>query len=309
MMRLLASYAMRGRSQAVMLALLFAVLSLVMLPLIFFSSAILALATLRKGVVEGFIILVVLSCIPLLLLSFGKPYYVLSYSFFILWVSILVFAYVLRTSRSLALTILSTLALGLLLLIGHYLYIDDPVSYWREILEIFTKPLEDNQVMDPSDRASQITTFAKWMPGLVVSSFLLQSMVSIFIARWWQAMLYNPGGFRIEFHQLRLPRTLAIFTLLVTIPVLFLSIFGNIDDLNFLGNVAALLLMTAWFLHGLALAHSVVTMLGANVAWLVGMYTLIVLATPQMMVVLAAAGLADVWFDFRARFDSENRTS
>ena len=309
MMRLLASYAMRGRSQAVMLALLFAVLSLVMLPLIFFSSAILALTTLRKGVVEGVVILLALGCIPLLLLSFGKPYYVLSYGFAILWVSILVFAYILRTSRSLALTILSALALGFLLLTGHYLYIDDPVTYWREILEVFTRPLEDNNMMAPSDRASQITTFAKWMPGLVISSFLLQSIISIFIARWWQAILYNPGGFRIEFHQLRLPRILAIFTLLVTIPVLLMSIFGSVDNLNFLGNVAAILLMTAWFLHGLALAHNVTSLVGANVAWLVGMYTLIVLATPQMMMVLAVAGLADVWFDFRARFGSENRTS
>ncbi len=300
-MRLLASYAMRGRSQAVMLAVVLALLSLLMLPLSIFSSAILALVTLRKGVTEAFIVLILgtIACGILSLLLLGMPFQVLSYVLF-MWVPMVLFASVLRISRSLALTILSALALGLLLLVGQYLHTEDPGTQWRGIIEAVTKPLEDNQMISEADRLSLVTMLAKWMPGVIVAGFLLQSMVSIFTARWWQASLFNPGGFRVEFHQLRLPRILAV----VTLPVLLMMLLGNNDGGHFWGYVA-MLLIAAWFLHGLALAHGAVGLISANIGWLIGMYALLVFFMPHMMMVLAAAGFADVWFDFRARLGSE----
>ena len=39
----------------------------------------------------------------------------------------------------------------------------------------------------------------------VVAAEALTILSALFIARWWQAMLYNPGGFQQEFHIPSLP--------------------------------------------------------------------------------------------------------
>ena len=56
-MQLLASFAMRGRSQAVMLVTVLAMLSLLFPPLSILSSSVVALVTLRKGATESGLVL------------------------------------------------------------------------------------------------------------------------------------------------------------------------------------------------------------------------------------------------------------
>ena len=51
----------------------------------------------------------------------------------------------------------------------------------------------------------------------------------LFLARWCQAALYNPGGFRKEFHQIRLSQTAGAILLLALI------ISYAIDDLLVVG--------------------------------------------------------------------------
>ncbi|NNC54346.1 MAG: hypothetical protein HKO07_01350, partial [Pseudomonadales bacterium] len=42
--------------------------------------------------------------------------------------------------------------------------------------------------------------------GMIAIMQSITVAFSLLVARWWQAMLYNPGGFREEFHALRLQR-------------------------------------------------------------------------------------------------------
>ncbi|MES9843965.1 MAG: DUF2232 domain-containing protein, partial [Candidatus Sedimenticola sp. 6PFRAG5] len=218
----------------------------------------------------------------------------------LMWLPIWIAATLLRFSRSLGITIQGVLILGLLVILAQYLQGQDPVEQWRNLLEPFTQSLVEAQVVEEGKQQDLIEVMARWMPGAVAAGFFLQVMASLFVARWWQAMLYNPGGFKAEFHQLRMPRILAIITLLV------LLLQAGIVDLGVFADYLAMLVMAAWFLQGLSLAHGVLGRMGANSGWLVGIYFLLMFAMPHAVTVLAAAGFADAWFDFRARLQDKN---
>ena len=64
-----------------------------------------------------------------------------------------------------------------------------------------------------------------------------------FTTRWWQAALYNQAVSEKEFHQLRLPRFLALIALLV------LAVTWFVPEV---GTGSTMLLLTGWLLQGLA---------------------------------------------------------
>ena len=170
----------------------------------------------------------------------------------------------------------------------------DPVATWRDLLEPIVQSLVDSQLLDQAQQQGLLETMAHWMPGMVAAGFFLQSSVALFLARWWQAVLYNPGGFQTEFHRLRMHRAVAV----ITLGILLLRPLGVVGGF---WDYTAMLLLAAWFLQGLALAHGVLHLVDAKIGWLVGLYLLLLFAMPHTVMALAAAGFADGWIDFRAR--------
>lgn len=298
-MQSLASFVMRGRSQAVMSATVLAILSLLFPPVSILSCAVVALVTLRSGIAAGAIVLLLTGVASGVLAQvvLGNAIPVIGF-FLVMWLPGWLLAMLLRVSRSLALTLQGGVVLALVMLASQYLQVQDPVAQWRDLLEPFTQSLVESQLVENSQQPVLLQEMAQWMPGLVTVGFLLQSMASMLLARWWQARLYNPGGFRQEYHQLRLPRSVAIVTALILGLMLLNS--GQITWLEYV----AMLLLSAWFFHGLALAHGVLGLIGANRGWLIGIYALLLFALPHAVTALAAAGFVDAWFDFRARLRS-----
>ncbi|MWJ27586.1 hypothetical protein LG290_12295 [Halomonas sediminis] len=127
--------------------------------------------------------------------------------------------------------------------------------------------------------------------GLVV---LLASIGCLALARSWQAGLYNPGGFREEFHALRLaPRELAVLLVLGVGGMLL-----GIAPLAMLGWVPLLI-------AGIALVHGVIGLKGMNGLWLVAFYALLITTWPAILIVLLL-GLIDTLANFRARLARSN---
>ena len=62
-----------------------------------------------------------------------------------------------------------------------------------------------------------------------------------------------------------------------------------------------MVVVTLYLFAGLAVAHAIVRQRKANRGWLFGMYALIVLALPQMSLLIAGIGVVDTWIDFRRR--------
>ncbi|WP_435684024.1 DUF2232 domain-containing protein [Sedimenticola selenatireducens] len=296
-MRVLASFVMRGVPQAVMLTILLAALSLLIPPASILSTSVVALVTLRKGTVPGALILGLATAISggIALLALGGVNLAIGF-LILMWLPVWLLAVLLRSSRSLALAIVGAMVLGFVMLGGQFMQSADPVAEWTALLGPFVESLADAQLVEGSQQATLVALMASWMPGIVAAGFFLQLTVSLLLARWWQALLYNPGGFRTEFHQLRLPRVLSIALLLAVLPMLMQS--GTEVTV---AEYALILLVVAWFIQGLALAHGIVGKLGSSSGWLIGIYLLLLFALPHTVIVLAMVGIADAWFDFRAR--------
>jgi len=134
--------------------------------------------------------------------------------------------------------------------------------------------------------------FLVLLPGLFISSMLLGSMISLFLARWWQAVLYNPGGFGEAFRQLRLGRTSAV----IATAVLVLTWLAPSDMLNAL----LMVVFTLYLTQGIAIMHAVFAARKVGRVWLYVVYGLVFMI-PHVVVSLAVAGIADAWLDFRRR--------
>ncbi len=122
--------------------------------------------------------------------------------------------------------------------------------------------------------------------GLIVT---LAAVACLALARSWQAGLYNPGGFRVEFHALRLQgRELLLLIALAVIGALF-----AVPALIMLGWIPLLV-------SGVALVHGLVGLKGMNGLWLVAFYVVLLTTWPMILIVLLL-GCLDTFADFRAR--------
>ena len=276
---------------------LLAMLSIVIPPLSVVSSATVGLVTLREGRSVGLqvVALSLLACAVLSMVALGTPVPALGLAL-LLWVPMWVLGQILQVTRSLSLTIQSALVFGLFTIAYFYLQSPDPIADWQEMFTELSDRFTETGIYSKVDSQILVDELARWMTGFFAVGYFLQLVVSLFLARWWQALLYNPGGFQQEFHQLRLPKLLAYIG----------AVFGVLSLLQLptgdnLLRYLMILLIAIYFIQGLAVTHGAVTLLGLNKAWLIGVYIMLVIAGPQIAILISMLGLADIWMDFRAR--------
>jgi hypothetical protein len=296
-MRGIASFVMQGFSRSVMVTTILAMLSLVFPLLGIPSTASVGLITLRKGVGSGASTAgaATLACALLMMLIFGNPLPALGF-LLLQWLPIGLLALLLRNSRSLALSTQIALGFGLLAVLVQYIGFGDPTEFWRQQLEPMAQRFVDAGVFDKTQSVDVIKQLSGMMCGMAAAGFLLQLLLSLYLARWWQALLYNPGGFGAEFRQLRVHRAVGVLGLAVAGPWLIPGV-ALPGAINCIGTVV----LTVFLLQGLAVAHGVFAGMPHPRRWLFGAYVLLLLFLPQTAVVLVTVGLLDVWLDFRTR--------
>ncbi|RNE91487.1 DUF2232 domain-containing protein [Marichromatium sp. AB31] len=293
-MKSLASFIMRGPSQAALVAATSALLS-VMIPVFgVVAAAAVGLVTLRNGARGGALValLATLGAGLFYGLVFGAPLLVLGV-LLLFWVPIWGLALVLRYSRSLALTVESASLLVMLGLVLVYAIVGDPAVFWARLLELMREAALAAQPDGAAANAALFGELARWMTGAFAMALTFQVVLALFLARWWQAQLYNPGGFGEGFRAYRLHRAFALLALLLIAGWALVRGPGLLADLALVAGVGLLL-------QGLAVVHQLRVQRGSGTGWLVLLYVLLVLL-PQMAVAIAALGLLDVWVDIRAR--------
>ena len=298
-MKALATFIMRGRSQAILLTAAFAVLSLILPPFSYISGGIIALVTLRKGAGEGALVSLVAGAIMAALSMATMGHIVLAAAYLIVvWMPIWVLAQVLRKTVSMPLTLTAAGAMGVLGVLAIYAVLDDPVAWWRAILDqFFSQALSQAQLPDGvMGTAEALDAMSAMMTGLMASAFIVSLIFSLVLGRWWQATLYNPGGFKQEFLSLRLDKTSAVIAVVVMIAAFVADGFGNIAT-----DLAAVILTIA-SIPGLALMHDWVANGGGNTIFLIVLYVLLLFAMPQMTAALALTAIIDSWIDLRRHF-------
>jgi hypothetical protein len=194
----------------------------------------------------------------------------------------------------LALTLQTAGALGILLMLSAYALMGDPSETWLKLLEPFRDALVKDGLLDDPSSVAVFAELAGWMTGAFAAALVAQLLFGLLIARWWQALLYNPGGFGEEFRELRLGRAFGILVLFL------LALLPFSDGASLTGN---LLLVPGVLLlfQGLAVAHQVRALKQARQAWLVGLYVAVIFFMPQTLLLIACIGLVDIWADIRSR--------
>jgi hypothetical protein len=128
----------------------------------------------------------------------------------------------------------------------------------------------------------------------VASQLAALWLLSLLLGRWWQAQLYNPGGFGQEFRELRMGQALAVATVAVFVgaPLARLPLIVNL----------ALGLSIVLGMFGLAVLHSAVQRSRAGRGWLIALYVGMAFLMYPVLTVLALLGATDQWLDLRRRF-------
>ncbi|WP_455200100.1 DUF2232 domain-containing protein [Kaarinaea lacus] len=299
-MKALAAYIMKGRAQAIAIATGFAVLSLIFPLLGLLSGAAVGLVTLRSGPSAGLLLTVATTVVVFAIASLtGTPLLLPTIvSLIVLLLLVWVAGSVLRYTRSLAQSISTVSIAGMLFITVFHISVGDPAAWWQSHFDEFFAQATESMMMDQQVVFKQnLETWSEIMTGFVTMAFLLNVIFSLFIARVWQAMLYNPGGFQQEFHGLQFGKKVAIFSLVVaTLALLPENIIGYISkDL-------LMLVMMIYVLQGVAVVHALVALKGLHWAWLIGLYLLVFL----MSQLVAITGYIDTWLDFRKRVSSQN---
>ena len=129
--------------------------------------------------------------------------------------------------------------------------------------------------------------------GLFIALLLLGTFCQLLVARWWQATLFHPGGLAKEFVEIRSGLILAVLLTLTIIAALFGMAFA-IDLLP----VVILPLAIA----GLSLGHKWVRQNRKVLYLLVAIYIGLIFLPVVFVAILALAGYADTWCDFRHYF-------
>jgi hypothetical protein len=291
-MRAMANFIMRGRMQATLV-----VVGCAALPLLFWLSAAAGcLVLLRRGVSDAAGILAWALLPALVWWYFGEP------RTFMVLLGSLGLAALLRASESWVRVLLVSVALGLLYAVVLGAVFREPIeAIALELQKLLPQVLEGfYQQLSVDERARLGTLIAPVLNGLIAALLQIVSVLALILGRYWQALLYNPGGFGREFRSLRLPRGPAL--VLLVCMLLGPSLGPQMAMLTPLCSVPLVF-------AGLALIHGLVAAKRLTRFWLVGLYVTLLLFMQLIYPLLVLFAIVDSLIDFRGRLapkDADN---
>jgi len=196
---------------------------------------------------------------------------------------------------SLAMSLQLVAALSLAAVFGMALFAAELGEIWREPLDLMVLQLaeqyKDQLSVDQLKQAEELVI--RLLPGLFAGSVMFGTTLSLLLARWWQAVFFNPGGFAEEYQKLSLGKSSA---LLATGIVLAAVLFKTVVLASMM-----LVVLVLYLVQGTSVLHAIFSRKQLNAVWLYLVY-IIMFFIPYLVVLLVAMGLADAWIDFRRRF-------
>ncbi|HAG18579.1 MAG: hypothetical protein AAGU13_01750 [Stutzerimonas stutzeri] len=288
-MRALAEFIMRGRMQAI-----FVVAGAAALPMLFWLSAAAgSLVLLRRGLNDALSVLVWAVIPALAWWYFGDPRTLL------VLLGSLGLALLLRSHASWVRVMVCSVGLGLLYVWALGAVFGEPIAALAsELQKVLPDALSGAyQQLSVEERGRLESLLVPVLTGLLAALLQIVTLLSLMLGRYWQAALYNPGGFGSEFRALRFPQMLAMLLLV-----------GMLLGPNLGAQLAVLtpLCSVPLVFAGLALMHGLVAQGRLPRFWLVGLYVTLVLFMQLIYPLLAVLAIVDSLFDFRGRAAGKN---
>ena len=275
----LASFIMRGRVHASAVAALGNALPLI-------TPATIGLVALRKGFSEGGLI-----CLWGLLPVFLTYLYSDSNQFFVLltacnFLNVLLVCGILRYRGDWEMTLVSLVIISVILM-GSLLLIfqQDFEVLVQRLIEVFEEASRQTNIESLKIEKSSIAVFTTW-------TIVLNTFLGVTIARWWQSIIFNPGGFKKEFQGIRLNRKLLI--LISSILILSSAIFNQYSNWAYLSIFPLVV-------GGLSLFHWLVNEKNLGKVPIIFTYVFMVLFTPFVILILALLGTVDSFYNVRQK--------
>lgn len=284
-MRALAEFIMRGRMQATLV-----VAGCATLPLLYWLGAAAGcLVLLRRGLKDAIGVLA-LGLLPALIwwLYSDDPRALLvllgSWSL----------ALVLRASESWNRVLLVSIAMGVVFSVVLGTAFAPQIEMLAQaLIKVMPSLLGDvYQKLSVDEQARFASLIAPVLTGLIAALLQIVSVLSLIVGRYWQALLYNPGGFGREFRAIRFPLGLAMLLLA------FMLLGPNLgSQMAMLTPLCSVPLVFA----GLALIHGLVAQKRLARFWLVGLYVTLLLFMQLIYPLLVVLAIVDSLIDFRGR--------
>lgn len=288
-MRALADFIMRGRVQATLV-----VVGCAAMPLLFWLSAAAGcLVFLRRGMSDAIGVLAWALLPAIVWWFFGEPRTLM------VLLGTLGLAALLRSGQSWNRVLLVSVALGLVYGVVLGAVFREPIEAMSQELQKLLPQMLDGlyQQMSVEERARLGALIAPVLNGLIAALLQIVSLLALMLGRYWQALLYNPGGFGREFRSIRTPLGSAMLLLAC---MLVGPNFG--PQLAMLTPLCSVPLAFA----GLALMHGLVAEKRLARFWLVGLYVTLLLFMQLIYPLLVVLAIVDSLIDFRGRMAPKN---
>ena len=284
-MRALAEFIMRGRMQATLV-----VAGCAALPLLYWLGAAAGcLVLLRRGLKDALGVLA-LGLLPALVwwLKFDDPRALL------VLLGSASLALVLRASESWNRVLLVSIAMGVVFSVVLGAVFGPQIEMLAQaLIKVMPSLLgEVYQKMSVDEQARFASLITPILTGLIAALLQIVSVLSLIVGRYWQALLYNPGGFGREFRAVRIPLGPAMLLLAGMVVTPNLGV-----QMSMLVPLCSVPLVFA----GLALIHGLVAQKRLAKFWLVGLYVTLLLFMQLIYPLLVVLAIVDSLIDFRGR--------
>ncbi len=283
----IAAFIMASRWRAMAVAAVCALIGDYFLPLIIVSAAVIALVTLRRGLWEGLLVLAgagVLTWLGFMWLP-PRPGFPFPLAF-ALWLPLLPVALVLRNTFSQGYALLTLWGLMVAYVGLTHALTGDVVAFWKHWLTLAVANVKGATVYG-FEREGTL----RLLNGLVAMLYTLCLFAALALARWWQALLYHPGGFGEEFYHLRLPRWL--------LPLAIALVWGA-GYLDQVLMVDLLLVgLAVYTIQGLAILHCLLDLQNASGLWMILVYGALLFLPQYAFIGVALLGAMDSLIDLR----------
>jgi len=232
--------------------------SLLSMFLLVCSAAVVAFVALRHGVlaatqvVAGCTVLLLIASFVLYQSTVHVPLVAL-----VFWLPAILAGVVLAKTVRLEYSVLAIVVCGVIFVLGMTLVVGDTTQFWRSQLSgsadstVVGSELAETATVDlvlEQKRLVVVEGISRMMTGALGVSVMSVALGALFLARSWQAGLFNPGGFQKEFHALSLGKNVALGCFFV-IALLLVQGGQLAGSLFFVG-------IFAFFVQGLAVIHA-----------------------------------------------------
>jgi hypothetical protein len=302
----LTHYLLEHRLRAVLLTFGFTFIPVVGVLGILFA----ALVTLRKGIADG-AVMTVAATLPYIF-SFMMASHDPSTLPLVLWTAVgvavasnvltWVFAAMLYRQMTFSGIMQVAALVGVLIISVIHLAYPDVADWWSmQLTSYYTQAASAmSDVLAkganlPSDaQLESIKVTKNYASGLIVSAVLLNAILQVVVARWWQAALFAPGTLRRELHNIRLSPLAGALSIL---SMVFFYL-GNSVVWDMM-PILAILFTCA----GLSVFHYFLGLMQSPTRWfwIAMLYVTLIFAMPISMIFVAMVALLDIWLDLRRK--------